>query len=239
MPTRATRTSTCPTSSWLRSRSWSPTGWTARRCRRSSATAARKNATGRASCSSGSCSPAPRGPACFMRTRTRATSGCSTTAGWACSTSAPWTGCRAGCRRSSDGCCGSCTTTTRTSQKWSGNCAQTGSCGPGSTWTSTRCTLSWRRSPSRPRWTASSSAANGCARRRPASPTCGPATSRASSTCRRLTCSSTACPRPASGYCASSSAKASSAPRCSVGARLFRSRPGGRVNAWRLSLGAR
>ena len=29
----------------------------------------------------------------------------------------------------------------------------TGSCGPASTWTWTRCTPSWRRSPSRPRWT--------------------------------------------------------------------------------------
>ena len=73
----------------------------------------------------------PSRAGCFMRTRTRATSGCSTTAGWACSTSAPWTGCRAGCRRSSDGCCGSCTTTTRTSQKWSGNCAQNGFLRPG------------------------------------------------------------------------------------------------------------
>ena len=47
-PTRATRTSTCPTSSWAPTRSWCRIGWTARRCRKSSATAARKNATGRA-----------------------------------------------------------------------------------------------------------------------------------------------------------------------------------------------
>jgi predicted unusual protein kinase regulating ubiquinone biosynthesis (AarF/ABC1/UbiB family) len=103
--------------------------------------------------------------------------------------------------------------------------------------TSTRCTPSWRRSPSRPRWTASSSAANGCARRRPASPTCGPATSHASSTCRRLTCSSTACPRPASACCASSSAKASSAPRCSGGCPAISIPPRRARERWRVRAG--
>ena len=53
--------------------------------------------------------------ACCTRTRTRVTSGCWTTAGSACSTSARSTGCPTGCRRSSAGCCGSCTTTTPTS----------------------------------------------------------------------------------------------------------------------------
>ena len=41
----------------------------------------------------------------------------------------------------------------------------------------------------------------------------------ASSTCPRPTCSSTACPRPASACCASWSAKASSGPRCCSGCR--------------------
>ena len=50
---------------------------------------------------SGSCSPGPRGPGCCMRTRTRVTSGCSTTAGSGCSTSAPWTGCPTASRPSS------------------------------------------------------------------------------------------------------------------------------------------
>ena len=65
----------------------------------------------------------------------------------------------------------------------------------------------------------SSSAASGCAARPPGSPTCAPATSPASSTCRRRTCSSTACPRRASACCASWSARASSGPRCSGGCR--------------------
>ena len=55
--------------------------------------------------------------------------------------------------------------------------------------------------------------------RRPGSPTCGPTTSPASSTCRRPTCSSTGCPRPASACCASWSARASSGPRCCSGCR--------------------
>ena len=44
---------------------------------------------------------------------------------------------------------------------------------PGITWTWTRCTPSWHRSPSRPRWIRSSSPGSGCARRPAGSPTCG------------------------------------------------------------------
>ena len=82
-----------------------PAGWTARRWPRSSATAPRTSGTGPASCWPGSCSPGRPGPGCCTPTRTRATSGCWTTGGWACSTSARWTTCRTGCRRSSAGCC--------------------------------------------------------------------------------------------------------------------------------------
>ena len=55
---------------------WSPSGSTARRCRRSSATARRSSATAPGCCSRGSCSPARRGRGCCTPTRTRATSGC-------------------------------------------------------------------------------------------------------------------------------------------------------------------
>ncbi len=120
--------------------------------------------------------------------------------------------------------------TRSTSRPWNASCASTTSCGRASTWTWRRCGPSWRRWPSRPRWTASSSAGSGCARRRPASPTWGPPASAASSTCRPPTCSSTGCPRPASVCCASWSARASSGPRCSSGCRAtsmptWRTRP--------------
>src|SRR6185295_18992302 len=59
--------------------------------------------------------------------------------------------------------CGSCTRTTPTPRKLSANCAPTGSCGRGSMWTWRRCKASWHRSPSRPRWTRSSSPGSGCA----------------------------------------------------------------------------
>src|SRR5208282_4205171 len=59
----------------------------------------------------------------------------------------------------------------------------------------------------------------GCAERPAASPTRARATSPAGSTCRLPTCSSTACPRPASACCASWNAKASSGPRCCGGCR--------------------
>ncbi len=160
---------------------------------------------------------ARRGPGCCTRTRTRGTSGCWTTAGWACSTSAPWTGCRAGCRRSSAGCSGSCTTT-RDIGEVERELREHGFLRPGIDVDLERTA----RLPGAARRAVqgrvrSSSAANGCARRPPASPTCAPATSPAGSTCRRPTCSSTGCPRPASGCCASSSARASSGPRCSGG----------------------
>ena len=82
------------TSSTAPSRSWSPSGSRAHRCR--AIIAERQpgaSATGPACCSPGSCSPARHVPVCCTPTRTRATSGCSTTAGSACSTSAPSTGC--------------------------------------------------------------------------------------------------------------------------------------------------
>ena len=54
-----------------------------------SPTARRSSATGPACCSPGSCSPARPAPGCCTPTRTPATSGCSTTAGSWCSTTAP------------------------------------------------------------------------------------------------------------------------------------------------------
>ena len=60
----------------------------------------------RAAATCGSCSPARPGPGCCTPTRTRATSGCSPTAGSACSTSAPSPGCPTACPPRSGGCCG-------------------------------------------------------------------------------------------------------------------------------------
>ena len=51
-----------------------------------------------------------RGSSSCTPIRTRATSGCWPTGGWACSTSALPTGCQRASRPSSAGCCGSCTT---------------------------------------------------------------------------------------------------------------------------------
>ena len=79
-----------------------------------------------ASCWSGSCSPVPPGRACCTRTRIPATSGCSTTAGSASSTSARWTGSRTDSLVSSASSCASCTRTA-TSRPWSTNCACTAS----------------------------------------------------------------------------------------------------------------
>ena len=76
--------------------------------------APRRSATAPACCSSGSCSPARRGPGCCTPTRTRATSGCSTTAASACSTSARSPGCRTACpRRSAAAAAGASTATPR------------------------------------------------------------------------------------------------------------------------------
>ena len=74
--------------------------------RGSSPTARRRSATGPACCWRGSCSPGRPAPACCTPIRTRATSGCSTTAGSACSTSAPSTGCPTACPSRSAGCSG-------------------------------------------------------------------------------------------------------------------------------------
>ncbi len=57
-------------------------------------------------------------------------------------------------------------------ERWSTSSGCRVSSGRASAWTSTRCTPSWPRWPSRPGWTRSSSAGSGCARRRPGSPTC-------------------------------------------------------------------
>ena len=105
------------------------------------------------------------GPGCSTPTRIPATSGCWPTGGSACSTSARWTGCRTGCRRSSGGCCGSCTTRTPTSPRSSASFGRTTSSGRASRSTSTRCARSWRRWPSRPASRRSSSAGSGCGTR--------------------------------------------------------------------------
>ena len=75
------------------------------------AMAPRSSGTGPESCSRGSCSPAPPGPGCCTPIRIPEISGCWTTGASGCSTSVRSTGCRTACRRSSAGCCASCTKT--------------------------------------------------------------------------------------------------------------------------------
>ena len=82
-PTSTTPTSTSRRSSPSPATCWSPSGWTAPRCQRSSRTARRSSATTRACCTAGSCSPARHAVACCTPTRTPATTGCWTTAVWA------------------------------------------------------------------------------------------------------------------------------------------------------------
>ena len=102
------------------------------------------------------------GPGCCTPIRTRATSGCWPTAASACWTSGPWTGCRTACPRSSASCCGSCTVTAASARPKTSS-ARRGSSGKASRSTWMPCTPSWLRSPSRPGWRRSSSAASGCA----------------------------------------------------------------------------
>jgi len=111
-------------------------------------------------------------------------------AGWGCWTSARWTGCRTGSRRSSATCSGS-STKAPTLPRRRRNCAHRGSSGRGLRSTRRRCVLSWPRWRSPRGWSGSGSAGNGSAARPPGSPIPAPPTWDASSTCRPPTCSST------------------------------------------------
>ena len=103
-PSATTTTCSCPTCSSTPTTCSSPSGSTAPRCRGSSPRAPRRSATRPPRSTSSSCCGPRTGPGCCTPTRTRATSGSPTTAGSACSTSAPSTGSPTGCRRPWAGC---------------------------------------------------------------------------------------------------------------------------------------
>ena len=160
----------------------------------------------------------PARPGCCTPTRIRATSGCSTTAGSACSTSARSTGCPTGCRRSSASCCGSCTPTA-TSAMVERSCAGDGFLRPG-----VEVDLEALRALPRaarravPGGGRSSSAGSGCAAR-PRRVT----DLRPRNVARQLNLPPSyvlihrVLDRRASACCASWSARARSAPRCCAG----------------------
>ena len=103
-PSATTTTCSCPTCSSTPTTCSSPSGSTAPRCPGSSPRAPRRSATRPPRSTSSSCCAPRTGPGCCTPTRTRATSGSPTTGGSACSTSAPSTGSRTGCRPPWAGC---------------------------------------------------------------------------------------------------------------------------------------